>query len=173
MGIPVVKSILTTEEAFALSRNSYAETVWAIAADCDTAMQYLQDDYSGNNVVIGETHYGAPTTHAARALKAMAYTFAAIMVPIAVVNAGLSLLSMIPFIGLLFGLVSFAVSIYSLVLHVLAVQAVTGLDTGKSAASVILPWLVIFFFVCCCVVLFMAVMGASMGDVFNQLNQGF
>jgi len=91
----------------------------------------------------------------------MAYTFAAIMVPMAVVNAGLSLLSMIPFIGLLFGLVSFAVSIYSLVLHVLAVQAVTGLDTGKSAASVILPWVVFFFFMCCCAALLLGLTGAA------------
>lgn len=102
----------------------------------------------------------------------LAYTFAAIMVPIAAVNAGLSLLGMIPFIGLLFSLVSFAVSIYSLVLHIFATQAVTGLDTGKAAASVILPWLVVFLFICCCVVLFTVVLGASMGDVFNQINQG-
>lgn len=102
----------------------------------------------------------------------LAYTFAAIMVPIAVVNAVLALLGMIPFIGLLFGLVSFAVSIYSFVLHIFAVQAVTGLDTGKSAVSVILPGLVIFLFICCCLVLGMAVFGAAMGDVFNQINQG-
>ena len=98
----------------------------------------------------------------------LAYTFAAIMVPIAAVNAGLSLLGMIPFIGILFGLISFGVSIYSLVLHVFAVQAVTGLDTGKSAASVLIPGLVAFLFICCCLVLGVAVMGASMGEIFNQ-----
>lgn len=76
LGVPVVKSILTEAEAFKLSRNTYAETVWAIAADCDTAAKYLQDSYTGDNLVIGETHYGAPTTHAARSLKAMAYVFA-------------------------------------------------------------------------------------------------
>jgi hypothetical protein len=102
----------------------------------------------------------------------LAYTFAAIMVPIAAVNAGLTLFGMIPFIGVLFGLVSFGVSIYSLVLHVYAVQAVTGLDTGKAAASVILPWLVIFIFLCCCLALFLVVFGAAFGDVFSQINQG-
>ena len=76
LGIPVVKSLLTEDEAFELSRNTYAETVWAIAADCDTAINYLQDSYYGDDIVIGETHYGAPTTHAARSLKAMAYVFA-------------------------------------------------------------------------------------------------
>jgi hypothetical protein len=100
----------------------------------------------------------------------LAYTFAAIMVPIAAVNAVLALLGMIPFIGLLFGLVSFAVSFYSLVLRVFAVQAVTGLDTGKSAASVILPALVFFIFICCCLVLFGAIFGVAMGDVFSQMN---
>lgn len=76
LGVPVVTNILTEAEAFKLSRNTYAETVWAIAADCDTAVRYLQDSYTGDNLVIGETHYGAPTTHAARSLKAMAYVFA-------------------------------------------------------------------------------------------------
>lgn len=100
----------------------------------------------------------------------LAYVFAAIMVPIAVVNAGLSLLGMIPFIGLLFGLVSFGVSIYSLVLHVFATQAVTGLDTGKAAASVLLPGLVVFLFICCCVILFGAIFGVAMGDALGQMN---
>lgn len=102
----------------------------------------------------------------------MAYVFAAIMVPVAVINAVMSLLGMIPFIGILFGLVSFAVSIYSLVLHVFATQAVTGLDTGKAAASVILPWLVVFIFLCCCLAIGIGVMGATMGEVFDQINQG-
>ncbi|MCP4312690.1 MAG: RagB/SusD family nutrient uptake outer membrane protein [Bacteroidetes bacterium] len=77
LGIPVVKTILSEEEAFELSRSTYVETVLAIAADCDSAVIYLQNDYSGNDIVTGETHYGAPTTHAARSLKAMAYVFAA------------------------------------------------------------------------------------------------
>ncbi len=102
----------------------------------------------------------------------LAYTFAAIMVPIAVVNAGLTILGMIPLIGLLFGLVSFGVSIYSLVLHVFAVQAVTGLDTGKSAASVLIPGLVAFLFICCCLVIVAVLAGPAIGDAFNQINQG-
>ncbi len=100
----------------------------------------------------------------------LAYVFAAIMVPVAAVNAGLSLLGMIPFIGILFGLVSFGVSIYSLVLHVFATQAVTGLDTGKAAASVILPGLLAFIFICCCFAIFGIIFGAAMGDIFSQMN---
>ena len=103
----------------------------------------------------------------------LAYTFAAIMVPIAAVNAALLLFRMIPFIGILFGLISFGVSIYSLVLHVFAVQAVTGLDTGKSAASVLMPGLVVFLFVCCCVVIVGVLFGPAIGEAFNQMGQGF
>lgn len=77
LGVPIVHSVLTAEEALKLERNTYLETVKAIAADCDTAMKYLPDEYEGLDNVDGEIHYGAPTTHACRGLKAMAYTFAA------------------------------------------------------------------------------------------------
>ncbi len=100
----------------------------------------------------------------------LAYAFAAIMVPIAVVNGGLALFGMIPFVGIFFGLVSFIVSIYSLILRILAVQAVTGLDSGKSAASVILPWLIVFIFICCCVALFGALFGKALSDALGQMN---
>jgi len=77
LGVPIVKSVLSEAAAVLLSRSTYPETVWAIAADCDSAVNYLQDKYIGDNTVTGETHYGAPTSHAARSLKAMAYMFAA------------------------------------------------------------------------------------------------
>jgi hypothetical protein len=102
----------------------------------------------------------------------LAYTFAAITVPVSAVMAVLSLLGLIPFIGVLFGIASFGVSIYSIVLQVLAVKAVNGLDTGKAVGSVLLPGLVIFIFVCCCVVIGVAAMGPMIGEVFNEINQG-
>lgn len=77
MGIPVVKNLVTQDEVNSIKRNSYAETVWAIAADCDSAAFYLPDQYLGNDIITGASHFGGPTTHAARSLKAMAYTFAA------------------------------------------------------------------------------------------------
>ena len=102
----------------------------------------------------------------------LAYTFAAIMVPISVVSALFTLLGMIPFIGILFGLVSFAISIYSLVLNVLAVKAVNGLDTGRAVGAVLLPGLVIFIFICCCVGIGLAALGPAIGEVFSEIQQG-
>ncbi len=77
MGIPVVKHLVTQDEVNSIQRNTYAETIWAIAADCDSAAFYLPDEYAGNDIITGASHYGGPTTHAARSLKAMAYTFGA------------------------------------------------------------------------------------------------
>jgi hypothetical protein len=71
-------------------------------------------------------------------------------VPYSLVAAVLALLSMIPFVGILTGLISFAMSIYVIVLEVLAVKAVNRLDTGKAVGAVLLPALAIFLIVCCC-----------------------
>ena len=101
----------------------------------------------------------------------LAYAFSAITVPFSVVAAVLSLLGLIPFIGILFGLISFALSIYVIVLEVLAVKAVNGLDTGQAAGAVLLPAVVIFFFVCCCALIVGVVMGTAIGGVFDSINQ--
>jgi len=102
----------------------------------------------------------------------LAYTFASIMVPISVVSAVLSLLGMIPFIGLLFGLVSFAVSIYSLVLNIMAVKAVNNLDTAKAVGAVLLPGVVIFLVICCCIAVVTLALGPAIGEVFSEIQQG-
>ncbi|HIE24514.1 MAG TPA: YIP1 family protein [Anaerolineales bacterium] len=94
------------------------------------------------------------------------YTFAVIFLPVAVISGGLTLLSAIPVVGLCFGVASLGLSIYSLVLHVLAVQAVNDLDTGKAVGSVLLPGLVVFLFFCCCFFLigvFVALLPSSQG----------
>lgn len=83
----------------------------------------------------------------------LAYAFSAITVPYSVVAAVLLLLGIIPFVGILTGLVSFALSIYVIVLEVLAVKAVNRLDTGKAVGAVLLPVLAIFLLVCCCILL--------------------
>ena len=101
----------------------------------------------------------------------LAYTFSAISVPFSVVTAVLTIIGIIPIIGILTGLISFALSIYVIVLEVLAVKAVHGLDTGKAAGSVLLPALVFFIFICCCVIVGVALMGPVIGDVFDSINQ--
>ena len=101
----------------------------------------------------------------------LAYAFSAITVPYSVVTAVLMLLGIIPFVGILTGLISLALLIYVIVLEILAVKAVNGLDTGKAVGAVLLPALVIFFVICCCAIIVGVVVGASIGEIFNTINQ--
>ena len=101
----------------------------------------------------------------------LAYAFAMITVPYSVVSAILMLIGIIPFVGILTGLVGFVLAIYVIVLEVIAVRAVNDLDTGKAVGSVLLPGLVIGLFVCCCVFLGAAVLGTAVGQVFDTINQ--
>ena len=102
----------------------------------------------------------------------LAYLFGAIQAPAMLISSVFVLLGMIPFVGMCFGIFSMGISIYMIVLQVLAVKAVNDLDTGKAAGSVLLPGLVVFIFVCCCLVLGLALAGPAIGEAFNELNQG-
>jgi hypothetical protein len=101
----------------------------------------------------------------------LAYAFSAIYVPYSVVMAVLALLGIIPIVGILTGLLGIALFIYTIILGVLAVKAVDGLDTGKAVGAVLLPGVVIFLVVCCCAILVGVVVGASIGNVFDSINQ--
>jgi hypothetical protein len=101
----------------------------------------------------------------------LAYTFSAIVVPYSIVSAVLTLVGIIPFIGILTGLIGFALSIYILVLEVFAVKAVNNLDTGKAVGAVLLPGLGVFLIVCCCIIGGLMLMGPVIGDVFDSINQ--
>jgi hypothetical protein len=101
----------------------------------------------------------------------LAYAFSAITVPYSVIAAILTLVGIIPIIGILTGLISFGLAIYVLVLEVLAVKAVNRLDTGRAVGSVLLPILVIFLVVCCCALLVGLAMGSAVGGVFDSINQ--
>jgi hypothetical protein len=101
----------------------------------------------------------------------MLYAMAAITVPFTLVSSVLSLFSAIPFIGACFGFVSLGLSLYVLVLQVMAVKGVNRFGWGQAIGSVFIPGLVIFIF-CCCVVFGLSMMlGPVIGDVFNQVNQ--
>lgn len=102
----------------------------------------------------------------------LAYAFSAITVPYSVVAAVFALLGMIPFVGILTGLASFALSIYVIVLEVLAVKAVNRLDTGKAVGAVLLPGIVFALLICCCVIIGLAAMGPMIGEVFSEITQG-
>jgi hypothetical protein len=101
----------------------------------------------------------------------LAYAFSAITVPYSVIAAVLALIGIIPFVGILTGLISLALGIYVIVLEVLAVKAVNGLDTGKAVGAVLLPGLVIFLVICCCAIVVGIAMGSALGGVFDSINQ--
>jgi len=102
----------------------------------------------------------------------LAYAYSAITVPYSVVAAVFALLGIIPIVGILTGLASFALSIYVLVLEVIAVKAVNNLDTGKAVGSVLLPGVVIFLLICCCFAIFAVALGPTIGDVFSEITNG-
>lgn len=100
----------------------------------------------------------------------LAYTFAAITTPFALISGILTLLSAIPFVGLCFGLISLVAGLYVLFLQVLAVKAVNQLDWGRAAGAYFLPIVVL----CCCLAAVAAGFGTmisrAVGNSFNQLN---
>lgn len=98
----------------------------------------------------------------------LAYAFSSFAVPYSVIASILTLLSIIPFVGILTGLISFALSIYVIVLEVLAVKAVNRLDTGKAVGAVLLPWLAIVLIVCCCLIVGISVLAPAMGETFQN-----
>ncbi len=101
----------------------------------------------------------------------LAYLFGAIYAPVSLVSAVFAMLGMIPFVGMCLGIFSLGISIYALVLNVLAVKAVNDLDTGKAVGAVLLPGLVIFLFICCCFIIVGMALGPAIGDVFSEINQ--
>lgn len=96
----------------------------------------------------------------------LAYAFAAFWVPVSLVNALLTLLSAIPFVGLCFGIVSFAVSIYAIVLGVMAVKGVNQFDWGKALGAYFLPGILIGCVVACVVLGLIAILA-------QMFSQGF
>lgn len=72
------------------------------------------------------------------------YAFAAITVPVSVVSSLLAILSAIPFVGICTGVISFGLSIYALVLQVMAVKGVNRFGVGQAVGSVFIPGCVVF-----------------------------
>jgi Yip1-like protein len=101
----------------------------------------------------------------------LAYTFAAIAAPMAVVSGLLALLGAIPYVGFCFGLLGLAVVIYSIVLQIMAAKAVNGFASwGPAIGSVLIPGLAIGLICCCLAFGISALIGASLGNVFSSIN---
>lgn len=94
------------------------------------------------------------------------YAFAAISVPFTIVSALFVLLSAIPFVGICTGIISLGLSIYVLVLEVMAVKAVNRFGWGEAAGSVFIPGCVVVI-LCACVV------GGSVALLMPMIKSGF
>jgi hypothetical protein len=102
----------------------------------------------------------------------LAFASGAIYAPMALVSGVLSALGLIPVVGMCFSVVTFGLSIYMIVLNVLAVKAVNNLDTGKAVGAVLLPGILLFLLFCCCVLIVVLLAGVSFGDIFSGVSQG-
>ncbi|MGC9399383.1 MAG: Yip1 family protein [Anaerolineae bacterium] len=103
---------------------------------------------------------------------------AAVSAPLTLVTGVIQLLNgllgMIPVVGVIltviFGLFSLVLGIYGLVLNAMAVAAAHRFSLGKGFAAVLLPGVVLLLLLCCFVVGF-ALMGASLGTFFEELQR--
>ena len=104
------------------------------------------------------------------AFNQMIYAASAITAPIMLINIVFALLGAIPLVGLCFGIVSFLVSLYALVLHITAIKGVNQFGWGPAIGSAFLPGIVLG----CCVALgvigMMTVLGPKISETFNQIN---
>jgi len=99
------------------------------------------------------------------------YAFAAISVPVTIVSSLFVLLGMIPFVGICTGLISIGLSIYVLVLEVMAVKGVNRFGWGQAAGSFFIPGCSVFILCACVVVGGLMVLGPVIGKTFEQINQ--
>jgi hypothetical protein len=99
------------------------------------------------------------------------YAFAAITVPFTIVSSIFVLFSAIPFVGICTGLISLGLSIYVLVLEVMAVKAVNRFGWGQAAGSLFLPGCVVFIICACMVFGSLMLLGPVIRNVFNGINQ--
>ncbi len=102
----------------------------------------------------------------------LAYAMGAIVAPFAMVAGVLGLLSAIPFVGLCFTIVSFLLSLYIVVLNVMAVKGVNQFGWGPAIGSLFIPALVIGFLCGCLVVGSLALLGPAIRDALQQIQQG-
>jgi len=100
----------------------------------------------------------------------LVYTLAAIAVPVTLASSIVSLFSVIPYVGVCFGVLSFLLSLYLLVLEIIAIKAVNGFGYGQAIASFFLPVLVI---ACCAAVVvggLMSFLAPAISQTFESIN---
>ncbi len=101
----------------------------------------------------------------------LAYAWAAFAAPFSIVAGVFSLLAAIPFVGLCFNILLFILSIYVIVLEVIAVKGVNQFGWGGALGAVFIPGLVIGFLCACIVIVSLMALGPVIGNVFSTINQ--
>ena len=101
----------------------------------------------------------------------LAYALAAISAPVSIISGVLSLFGAIPFVGLCFGLFSFLLSIYVIVLEIIAIKGVNQISWGAAIGTFFIPALVVLCICGCIVLITFAALGPAIGNVFSTINQ--
>ncbi len=101
----------------------------------------------------------------------LAYALAAIAVPFTLVSSVISLFTAIPYVGGCFGIITFGLSIYLLVLQVMAVKGVNRFGWGPAIGALFIPSLVVFLFCCCIIAAGAMLLGPAINQTFNDLQQ--
>jgi hypothetical protein len=99
------------------------------------------------------------------------YSIAAITVPFTIVSSLFVFLSLIPFVGICMSGISILLSIYALVLQVMAVKGVNRFGWGQAVGSVLLPGCAVFLLCACVIFGGLMVLGPVIGRVFTGINQ--
>ena len=101
----------------------------------------------------------------------LAYTMAAISVPISLITSILSPFGTLNVVGYCVNGISVLVGFYALFLQLTAVKAVNKFGWGQAVGSYFLP-LILLVCICGCLVFAMlSALGPAVGDVFSQINQ--
>lgn len=101
----------------------------------------------------------------------LAYVFGAISAPVTLISSVLSLFYAIPFLGFCLWPVSIILSLYVLVLEIIAVKGVNRFGWGEAIGSVLIPGLVLGCLVGLCVFVALMALGPAIGNVFSTINQ--
>jgi hypothetical protein len=101
----------------------------------------------------------------------LAYTIAAAVTPIMLVNGVLSLLGAIPYVGFCFNLIALGIFIYMIVLEIMAIKAVNQITWGAAAGTFFIPFFAVLCICACVTIGLTALLGAAVGDVFSTINQ--
>jgi len=135
----------------------------------------------GAFIGVGLVHLAAKLLQGEGTYTETFFLTAAASAPITLATGALQLLSalfgLIPVIGGIFGaligLVTFAISIYGLVLSAMAVAAAHRFTLGKGFASVLLPTVVILLLLCCgfgAMVALLVALGGSMEEIMREIS---